>query len=54
MVPGPPKAVLFDVGMTLVRADGEFLVTELSAEGITGLPVELATAAMVTPGGMAT
>ncbi|MEU7994215.1 HAD-IA family hydrolase [Micromonospora sp. NPDC049060] len=48
MVSGPPKAVLFDVGMTLVHADGEFLVTELSAEGITGLPIELATAAMVT------
>jgi FMN phosphatase YigB (HAD superfamily) len=48
MATGSPKAVLFDVGMTLLHADGEFLVSELAAEGITGIAVETATAAMVT------
>ncbi len=42
----PPRAVLFDVGMTLVHPDGAILAEELLAEGIAGVSPDDAVAAL--------
>lgn len=42
----PPRALLFDVGMTLIHVDGRVLAEELATQGVTGVAGSDAVAAL--------